>query len=230
MLDEGGHLVADLGQNVRTAQFKGFGGTGKVGLDRFFHGNGRFGLPDVPQHAIGIAPFAKHRGKIYPTDEMAQVVAHFAVTRGAAVFLFGAGDERLVLETWEQRFPNVQSMAGKLSLYDELALIQQLPVMITMDSANMHLASFVGTPVVSVWGATHPYAGFYGWQQPSHNAVQANIPCRPCSVFGNKPCYRGDYLCFREIAPAAIIAKAEKYLAGQQRTKKEKRRKKKKAR
>ena len=85
--------------------------------------------------------------------------------------------------------------------------------MLAMDSANMHLASIVDTPVVSVWGATHPIAGFYGWHQLPENAIQVeNLACRPCSVFGNKECYRGDYACFAGITPQMIIDKLKNFL------------------
>ena len=72
--------------------------------------------------------------------------------------------------------------------------MSHLRLMISMDSGNMHLASLVNTPVVSIWGATHPYAGFMGWHQSPDNAVQLDMPCRPCSIYGNKPCMRGDLL------------------------------------
>jgi ADP-heptose:LPS heptosyltransferase len=69
----------------------------------------------------------------------------------------------------------------------------------------MHLASLVGVEVVSIWGATHPYAGFYGDNQNPLNAVQVNLACRPCSVFGNKPCWRGDHACMQQITTEMII-------------------------
>ena len=97
-------------------------------------------------------------------------------------------------------------------LREELILMSNLDVMVSMDSANMHLASLVGTTVVSVWGATHPYAGFMGWNQKEENAVQVTLPCRPCSIFGNKPCQRGDYACLRQIEPSDIIQKIENNL------------------
>ena len=97
----------------------------------------------------------------------------------------------------------------------ELALMSYLAVMCSMDSANMHLASLAGTPVVSVWGATHPFAGFLGWKQSMDDAVQLDLPCRPCSVFGNKPCRRGDYACLHNITPEMIVGKVEKYLVKQ---------------
>jgi ADP-heptose:LPS heptosyltransferase len=77
--------------------------------------------------------------------------------------------------------------------------------MISMDSANMHLAALVGTRVVSIWGATHPFCGFMGWRQRKEDAVQLDMVCRPCSVFGNRPCRRGDFHCMYGISPERII-------------------------
>lgn len=78
-----------------------------------------------------------------------------------------------------------------------------------MDSANMHLASLVGLRTVSVWGATHPYTGFLGWRQRTRDVVQLDMTCRPCSVFGDRPCFRGDYHCLAGITPKMIIEKLE---------------------
>ena len=100
-------------------------------------------------------------------------------------------------------------MIGKLNMRTELNLMRHLDVMLSMDSANMHLASLVNIPVVSIWGATHPYAGFMGWKQLPVNTVQLDLSCRPCSVYGQKPCWRGDYACLRDIKPEQVIAKIE---------------------
>lgn len=162
---------------------------------------------------IGIAPFAKHEGKIYPLEQMERVVAHFAADSRVTVFLFGGGEkERAVFDSWTARYPSVRSMAGRLDIRQEQNLMSHLDVMLSMDSANMHLASLVGTPVVSVWGATHPYAGFMGWHQSEADAVQIDMPCRPCSVFGQKTCWRGDYACLRNIRPEQVIGKVEEVL------------------
>ena len=77
--------------------------------------------------------------------------------------------------------------------------MSHLDVMLSMDSANMHLASLTGIPVVSVWGATHPMAGFLGYNQDPENVIQIDLECRPCSIYGNKPCQRGDYACLQNI-------------------------------
>ena len=159
---------------------------------------------------IGIAPFAKHRGKIYPVDDMEQVVAKLSGNEAYTLFLFGGrGYEEAVLEQWAFQYPRVISVVGKYALDSELALISQLDVLLCMDSANMHFASLVGTRVVSVWGATHPYAGFYGYHQKTEDIIQENLSCRPCSVFGQKPCFRGDWACMTQITPETIIAKVE---------------------
>lgn len=153
---------------------------------------------------IGIAPFAAHKQKVYPLDKM-QTVVNMLVKKDYKVFLFGAGkEEREVLEAWEGN--GVTSVCGKLgSLYNELLLMSQLDVMISMDSANMHLASLVGTPVVSVWGATHPKAGFLGYGQDEDGIVQVDMDCRPCSIYGNKDCKFGDLRCLNSIKPESIV-------------------------
>jgi ADP-heptose:LPS heptosyltransferase len=159
---------------------------------------------------IGIAPFAKHKGKIYPLESQEQVVAHFSKDRRVKVFLFGGGErEEKILDEWVIKYPSIISVAGKIRMEGELALMSRLDVMLSMDSANMHLASLVNIPVISVWGATHPYAGFRGWNQMAENCIQIELDCRPCSVFGNKKCFRGDYACLFGIEPKQIIKKIQ---------------------
>jgi len=154
---------------------------------------------------ICIAPFAKHKEKMYPVEKMKGIIKYFAEKEGCRVFLLGGGkDETKMLDEWQREFPGTINLAGKFSLREELAIISNMDLMISMDSANMHLASLFGVPVISVWGATHTFAGFYGWGQPDENAVQIDLYCRPCSVFGNKPCYRGDHACM-ELLPEEMI-------------------------
>lgn len=159
---------------------------------------------------IGVAPFAAHRGKVYPVDRMYEVVKMLAARPDTRIILFGGGPrETEILDAWAAGLaPAVVSLAGKKCVFArELAVMGQCDVMLTMDSANMHLASLMGTRVISVWGATHPAAGFGGWLQSQYDAVQAPLPCRPCSVFGNKICHRGDYACLSAVTPAEIVDK-----------------------
>lgn len=166
-------------------------------------------------HWIGVAPFTTHRGKELPLSTTRTVVERLAADDANHVFLFGAGNgEKTVLEKWADEIPNVTSVAGRLPMSDELLLMSKLDCMVSMDSANMHLASLVATPVVSVWGATHPYCGFMGWKQSEDNAVQLEMPCRPCSVFGQKECRYGTYECIAGITPEMLLDKIYKIIKG----------------
>jgi ADP-heptose:LPS heptosyltransferase len=164
-------------------------------------------LFETGKKIIGIAPFAQYKEKMYPLEKM-QTVVQQLVAEDSKVLLFGGGEqESAVLQQWENDIENVHSVAGKFSFTEELAIISNLNTMVSMDSANMHLAALFGVPVVSIWGATHPYAGFTGWAQVPENIIQADLYCRPCSVFGNKPCYRGDHACMHMITQEMIVEK-----------------------
>ncbi|MDO4762942.1 MAG: glycosyltransferase family 9 protein [Flavobacteriaceae bacterium] len=157
------------------------------------------------KEGIGFAPFAQHFGKMLPLEKSYELAQKLAENH--KVYFFGGGKkENEILSKWEKEIPNAESLAGKLSLRQELEKIANLKVMVSMDSANMHLASLVGTRCVSVWGATHPFAGFLGYGQSEEDVVQIkDLTCRPCSIFGNKKCYRGDWACLNEIDIKKIL-------------------------
>ena len=186
----------------------------KLGYDSSLCFSGLFSEKPAKEHIrIGIAPFAKHKGKTYPLEQMEKVVSRLSELPDLQIALWGSKDESKRLESWAKKYRNVSSAAGKMSFPEELFLMNQMDLMVSMDSANMHLASLVNTPVISIWGATHPYIGFYGFNQDESNAVQSDLPCRPCSIFGNKPCLRGDYACLKQIAPEMIADKIKTFLA-----------------
>ncbi|PKF75092.1 glycosyl transferase [Chryseobacterium sp. PMSZPI] len=158
-----------------------------------------------PKSGIGFAPFAQHKGKMLPLEKSYELVRILAQKH--TIYFFGGGKKEMeTLEDWEKKIPNTKSLAGKLSLAEELNKISELELMISMDSANMHLASLMGTRCVSIWGATHPYAGFLGFGQSEDDVVQVkDLTCRPCSVFGDKECYRGDWACLEELNIRKVI-------------------------
>ena len=157
---------------------------------------------------IGVSPFAQHEGKIYPLDKMREVMLRLARIPGARIFVFGGGDaEKAYAEEVAALQDNIVSVIGRVRLGQEMELISNLDLMVSMDSSGLHMSSLVGLPVVSVWGATHPFAGFYGFGQDPALAVQVDMPCRPCSVYGNKPCLFGDYRCMRQITPGMIVSR-----------------------
>lgn len=159
------------------------------------------------EKAVGIAPFAMYEGKMYPIEKMRAVALKLA-ENGTKIYLFGSKNEAKELETWEKLNSNIKSIAGKLSLKEELDLIRNLSLMISMDSANMHLASLVGTTVVSIWGNTHPFMGFLGYGQSMDNVIQdESFPERPTSVFGKESSRVEKRDFFQNISPEMLIDK-----------------------
>ena len=156
---------------------------------------------------IGFAPFAQHQGKMLPLEKSFELAK--ILSKKHKVYFFGGGKSEIeILESWVKQIPNTENFAGKLSIKEELKKISEVETMISMDSANMHLASLVGTRCVSVWGSTHPFAGFLGYGQNENDAVQIkDLTCRPCSVFGDKACYRGDWACLEEIDIQKLMKK-----------------------
>lgn len=162
---------------------------------------------------IGFAPFSRAKGKTLPLRKTKNVIQYFDNQPNTKIFLFGTGEiENELLRDWQTVYKNVFAVHTALKLSEELALMEQLDVMISMDSANMHLAALTNTSVVSVWGETHPYAGFLGWKQPYCNCVGVSFSCRPCTERHDRHCRYGDYRCLESIPSARIIEKVKNVL------------------
>ena len=171
---------------------------------------------DKESYVIGVAPFATHKGKIWSIERMEELVLRLSQDKRFRILLFGGGKKEIaILKGWEQKYSGVKSLAGTCSFREELNAIGETDLMVCMDSANMHFASCLKVPVISIWGATHIYAGFYGLGQSSSMAVQSDIECRPCSIFGKKECFRGDYACLDQITTDMAEQKILNFFSGQ---------------
>lgn len=170
---------------------------------------------DLKTNRIGLAPFAKHKGKVLPLQTIRAFIETMAREMPEyKIVIFGGGAaERMVADSLVAWYPNCVSAVSKVTLRDEINLMANLKLIVSMDSSAMHMASLVGVPVVSVWGATHPFAGFLGRGQSVDNVVIGNLPCQPCSVYGHKPCYRGDYACLRDVKAQEIFDKVKRLLS-----------------
>ncbi len=142
------------------------------------------------QNWVGIAPFAQYEGKVYPLDLMQKVIDELAKNNSNKIFLFGGGNEEIKqLNQLQNNHSNVIVLAGKLKLKQELDVISSLDVMLSMDSGNAHLAAMLGVKVITLWGDTHPFAGFSPFNQPLENCITADrekYPLLPTSIYGNK--------------------------------------------
>ena len=165
---------------------------------------------------IGIAPFAQYDSKVYPLDLMQKVVDDLAKNQTYKIFLFGGGKKEIaqlnILATTKE---NVIVVAGKLSFEQELQLISNLDIMLSMDSGNAHIAAMLGVNVITLWGATHPYAGFKPFNQPMENCLVSDrekYPLLPTSVYGNKKVVGYEDV-MRTISVQKIISSIQSHLA-----------------
>lgn len=139
---------------------------------------------------IGIAPFAQYESKVYPQDLMQKVIDEAASESNNKIFLFGGGKKEIAkLNSFSKDRSNIIVFAGKLELKKELQLISNLDVMLSMDSGNAHIAAMLGIKVITLWGATHPFAGFSPFNQLEENCLVSDrekYPLLPTSIYGNK--------------------------------------------
>ncbi len=157
---------------------------------------------------IGVAPYAKHKLKMWPEKNMFRLLELISEKYNARYYLFGGREETDQLYYFQKMVPESFIVSGKLSLGEELNIMSNLDFMITMDSANMHMAALSGTKVISIWGATDPITGFGAWQQPDEYAIRIpveELTCRPCTVYGKGKCKRGDFACMMWLTPERIF-------------------------
>ena len=191
--------------------FRDLGFEAPDNFKRLYEGRDWPESPIVPekesgQRWIAISPFSSHRQKAYPLDLMEQVIAELTKRENYHIFLLGGGKaEKIALRPIARKYKNVVSMAEiKHSFIDEYALLAKCELMLTMESANMHLASLVDTQAMTIWGPTSPACGYLGYNQVVEDDIQLDMECRPCSITGDKPCKFNDFPCLKNIKPEYI--------------------------
>ena len=139
---------------------------------------------------------------------MQQVINELASNTNTKLFLFGGGNNEIeILNSYASQKPNVINVAGKLKLHQELDLISNLDLMLSMDSGNAHIAAMLGVKVITLWGSTHPFSGFSPFNQPLENGLVSDrkkFPKLPTSVYGNKK-VEGYEDAMRTISPKSVI-------------------------
>lgn len=174
----------------------------------------KIGIKEL-EKAIGFAPFAAHQPKILPLEKSRQLLVQLHDNLKHEVLLFGGGEKEIAqLHQLADGLNKVVVVAGKINFSEELALIAHLSLMISMDSGNGHLAAMFQKPVISIWGATHPYAGFTPFQQPIENQFIPDLkqyPLLPTSIYGNKQ-VEGYENAMESISIEAIVKRVKEIL------------------
>ncbi len=164
----------------------------KINLDDFVN----YSKININQHnykfstknkLLGIAPFAGHICKEYSIENILSFVN--LLDESYEILIFGAPghEEQKIIELCENK-KNRHVISSNYSLKEQMAIMSNLDVMISMDSANGHIASLFGTEVITIWGATHPYAGYSPFNQPNENSIIPNLnkfPDLPVTIYGS---------------------------------------------
>lgn len=163
---------------------------------------------------IGIAPFAKHVLKTWPLENMKSLMRMLGENTPMKFFIFGGGTRELAaIDRMAKEFPGAVNVAKELDFNGELDVMKHLDAMISMDSANMHMASLAGVHTITIWGATHPFAGFAAYHNNNALDIQISreeLDCRPCSVFGKGTCRRGDLACLNWLTPEKVYQEIQR--------------------
>ena len=90
-----------------------------------------------------------------------------------------------------------KSAVGQLTLRESAALLKHAALLVTNDSAPLHLATAVGTPILAIFGPTVPAFG-YGPIRPGDRVAEISLDCRPCSSHGPQVCPLGHHRCMKD--------------------------------
>jgi len=156
------------------------------------------------ERLVALAPGSVWGTKRWPYfPELAQLLAPHA-----RVVLIGSREDAPLAGAITTAEPTAVDAVGELSLLASAELIGRCGVVVTNDSAPLHLASAMGTPTVAIFGPTVPDFGF-GPLSPRASVVgEDTLPCRPCDRHGPQQCPLGHHRCMRDVAPALVAERA----------------------
>lgn len=164
--------------------------------------------PDKP--LVVLAP-----GSVWPTKrwphEYFHAVARTLCAEGCNVVLSGSPADAALCRQVADGTPAI-SLAGKTSLPETLALLQQADVLVSNDSAPTHLANLVHCPVLTIFGPTTPMFGFAPRYAEDRILEQKELACRPCSIHGQQACPLGHFACMKNTVPDAVVGEVRDIL------------------
>jgi lipopolysaccharide heptosyltransferase II len=148
-------------------------------------------------------PGASAESRRYPAESFALVARQLVTRHGWQVVITGSESEREIESSvrFGMRCPST-SLVGRLNLAELSALIALAPVLISNNTAPVHIASAVGTPVVDLYALTNPQ--HQPWRVP-HRVLSADVPCKNCY---RSVCPEGHHNCLRLISPAEVVRAA----------------------
>jgi ADP-heptose:LPS heptosyltransferase len=189
---------------IRKGPWLNVDGESKIFAKEYFKS---IGLDKKEGQWFGFAPFAGHELKEWSfqkSERLTQILLE--EFPDCNIFLFGGKDEATELEILRKGEKRVNLVHGAhLGIRGELGIMERLDLMIGMDSSNVHIAALLKKPVIGIFGTTHPISGFGPFAQEDTGVLQVELACRPCSIYGNVKCWRGDHACMELIDPLDVV-------------------------
>lgn len=161
------------------------------------------------QLLITIAPGSVWATKRW-TEEGFRRVALALIETGFHVVFIGGKDDREIGERITQTLPHQSftNCIGQLSLLESSEVIRRSRVLISNDSAPVHIASALRTPVVDIFGPTIPEFGFAPYGIPHEIIRNENLSCSPCSIHGGKSCPIKTFVCMKDLSWETVFRAA----------------------
>ncbi|MGA9364296.1 MAG: lipopolysaccharide heptosyltransferase II [Bacteroidota bacterium] len=171
------------------------------------------GLPNSSA-LIGIAPGSVWQTKRWPKESFAEITKTLSLEGFSSVLIGGKEDEQLCREIKGGiASDRVAISAGRLSVIQSAELIRRCRALVSNDSAPMHLAVAMRTPVLAIFGSTVPEFGFSPFGNHSAILEAKGLPCRPCSVHGSQRCPIKTFDCMVNISASAVFNKVREMVA-----------------
>jgi heptosyltransferase-2 len=157
----------------------------------------------VPEHGGSVAVVAP--GSAWPTKqwpaERYRALAEKLIHSGLRVAVLGDAATQGMMQGLE----GVVDLSGRTTLRQAAALIARANVVISNDSAPVHLASLQHVPVIAVFGPTVPEFGFAPFGPDGHVIERKELACRPCSAHGTVTCPLGTHECMTTITVDTVL-------------------------
>ncbi len=162
---------------------------------------------------VGIAPFSAWKTKEWPMEGYAWLARQLTL-QGHLVFLFGETRHTIQGEEFLKLcMVDVVNLIGVVDIQGAATYIQALDLLITNDTAPMHIAAAVDTHVVAMFGPTVPHLGFLPYTDKYTLFENININCRPCTMHGSELCPQGHFKCMEDIHPQRVYNAAQEVLS-----------------
>lgn len=155
---------------------------------------------------LAMAPGTIWNTKRWPKERFAELARKLG-EEGCSVVLIGSGEDRSLCDEIQQLAASryVLNTAGRLSLLQSAELIRRSGLIVSNDSAPMHMGVAVRTPVIAVFGATVPAFGFSPYGDRDVIVETLGLKCRPCSIHGGDSCPIKTFDCMMNIDAARVL-------------------------